>query len=96
MLLDLTEVLSQDGKILEKTVLLEMDAFQIRTGRFPLIRKSPLKLEIVNTGNRVLEIAGYVKLTAVIPCARCLRASAASSTSSRRAWAARGARRARR
>ena len=72
MLLDLTEVLSQDGKILEKTVLLEMDAFQIRTGRFPLIRKSPLKLEIVNTGNRVLEIAGYVKLTAVIPCARCL------------------------
>ena len=72
MLLDLTEVLSQDGKILKKTVLLEMDAFQIRTGRFPLIRKSPLKLEIVNTGNRVLEIAGYVKLTAVIPCARCL------------------------
>ena len=40
MLLDLTEVLSQDGKILKKTVLLEMDAFQIRTGRFPLIRKS--------------------------------------------------------
>ena len=50
MLLDLTEVLSQDGKILKKTVLLEMDAFQIRTGRFPLIRKSPLKLRLSTQG----------------------------------------------
>ena len=72
MLLDLTEVLSQDEKILEKTLPLELEEFRIRTGKFPIIRKSPLELRIINTGDRVLEIAGRAELAAVIPCARCL------------------------
>ena len=72
MLLDLTEVLSRDDQILEKTVSLEMEEFRIRTGRFPVIRKSPLELKVVNTKDRVLDIAGHTELTVLIPCARCL------------------------
>lgn len=73
MLLDLTEVLSQDERILEKTIPLEMDQFQIQTGNFAIISKSPLELKVVNAGERMLDITGHVELTASIPCARCLR-----------------------
>ena len=72
MLLDLTDVLFQDGKVLERSLSLEMDRLSIRTGSFPLRVKTPLQLTVVNAGEKVLDMEGHVELTAVIPCARCL------------------------
>ena len=72
MLLDLTDVLFQDGKVLERSLSLEMDRFSIRTGSFPLRVRTPLQLTVVNAGEKVLDIEGHVELTAAIPCARCL------------------------
>jgi uncharacterized protein len=72
MLLDLSKLLLQDGKSLTARADLEMTELRFRMGRFPLVRKTPLELTVVNTGNRVLEIKGSGELTLSIPCARCL------------------------
>ncbi len=72
MMLDLTHVLLRDGEVLEKTVPLAMEEFSLQTGKFPILRRSPLRLTVVNAGDRVLDIEGQAELTAEIPCARCL------------------------
>lgn len=72
MLLDLSKLLLEDGKTLETSTELEMQKLSFRMGVFPVIRKSPVSLMVVNTGNRRLEITGDVELTFQIPCARCL------------------------
>ena len=72
MLLDLSKVLLQDGKVLEISAELEMQELSSRMGTFPVVRKDPVSLKVVNTGSRVLEITGDTKLTFRIPCARCL------------------------
>ena len=72
MLLDLSKLLLQDGNVLELSTELEMQELSFRMGTFPVARKSPVSLRVVNTGDRVLEIAGDVELTFLIPCARCL------------------------
>ena len=70
MLLDLSKLLLEDGKTLETSTELEMQKLSFRMGVFPVIRKSPVSLMVVNTGNRRLEITGDVELTFQIPCAR--------------------------
>ncbi len=72
MLLDLTHVLLRDGEVLETSLSLGMEHFSIRTGKYPVLRQTPLQLKIVNTGDQVLEIQGSMQLVLEIPCARCL------------------------
>ena len=50
MMLDLTHVLLRDGEVLEKTVPLAMEEFSLQTGKFPILRRSPLRLTVVNAG----------------------------------------------
>jgi uncharacterized protein len=72
MLLDLSKLLLEDGKVLETGVELEMQEFSTKMGTFPVSRKGPLALTVVHTGNRVLEITGETEMAFRIPCARCL------------------------
>ena len=72
MLLDLSKLLLQDGKSLTAQADLEMKELRFQMGRFPLVRKTPLELTVVNTGNRMLSIQGKGEITLSIPCARCL------------------------
>lgn len=72
MLINLTEVLTRDGKRMKTDALLEMKTFESKLGSFPICRKEPVHLEITNTGNRVLHVEGKAELELVIPCDRCL------------------------
>ena len=72
MLLDLSKLLLQDGKILETSVDLEMDELVLQMGKFSIAGKSPVAVSVTNTGNRVLEIKGSGEIVLLIPCARCL------------------------
>ena len=72
MLLDLSKLLLQDGKILETSVDLEMDELVFQMGKFSIAGKSPGAVSVTNTGNRVLEIKGSGEIVLLIPCARCL------------------------
>ena len=48
MLLNLTDVLTSEGKTKTEEVVMEMTAFESRMGRFPIVEKSPLNLTLCN------------------------------------------------
>lgn len=72
MLIQLSRILSQDGKSEQFEVPVEMERFTCRVGAFPIVQKTPVQLTVVNKGRRVLRIEGQAKLVIEIPCARCL------------------------
>lgn len=72
MLINLSDVLSRDEKVVSIEAEVELDSFQSRLGRFPIVEKTPLSLCVRNTGKKVLELTGTVELGVLIPCSRCL------------------------
>jgi len=72
MLINLTELFTRDGKEEFYTQELEIKQFQAPDGVYDLIEEGPVKLHVLNTGNRVLTLDGSVKLSLMIPCSRCL------------------------
>ena len=73
MLIDLSDILSLDGKteVLETPV--SMDFFETRLGKFPVVKKEPINLTITNTGKKVLKIQAEGKISIALPCDRCLK-----------------------
>ena len=72
MLINLTDVLSCDGKVVKRTVETELKSFDTDLGHFPLSEEEPLALTLTNLGKDKLLIEGSTKLKTVIPCDRCL------------------------
>jgi uncharacterized protein len=73
MMINLSDVLSEQHKSIEESVSIEMNQFESGSGTFPIIEKSPLSLCIRYAGDRKLEIDGEAEVTALIPCDRCLK-----------------------
>ena len=71
-MLNLTEVILTDGKVLQKQAELAMDTLEFPFGSFPIVSKTPLSLRVENRGNKVLWLEGSIRLEVLIPCARCL------------------------
>ena len=72
MQVDLHDILKIDGKKMQIDAELELDQFHGTFGDYPIIRKNPVSLEIVNKGDRNLQIRGNTEVVLVIPCDRCL------------------------
>ncbi|MCD7955086.1 MAG: DUF177 domain-containing protein [Lachnospiraceae bacterium] len=72
-MLDLTEVILDDGKVKQYEVLPELQVLSYRFGDFKVLGSSPLALRVENTGGQKLQISGQVELTVEFPCARCLK-----------------------
>lgn len=72
MRIQLTEILSADGQALHREVPLEREIMEVGAERFRLFGKSPVTLDIVHTGAQAIEIEGSCKVSAKIPCGRCL------------------------
>ncbi len=73
MLLNLTDVLSTEGKVKSEEIMIECDAFESRMGSFPVEEKTPLTLTITNEGNGRAKVEGHAKLVQVMDCDRCLK-----------------------
>lgn len=73
MQIHLSEILSQDGKTVEKNIPLELEQFQLNGERFPIVEKSPVELVLTNKGNQELLIEAKATLSVGIPCGRCLK-----------------------
>lgn len=73
MLLNLTDVLTSEGKTKTEEVVMEMPAFESRMGRFPIVEKSPLNLTLCNAGEGKAELCGHAELTQLMYCDRCLK-----------------------
>lgn len=72
MLIDLTEILKGEEKVVETEVDLGFDTFVSKLGKFPIVSKSPISLIIENQGDRKVHIEGREDLEILIPCSRCL------------------------
>ena len=73
MLIDLSEILSLEGKTQVVEAPVSMDSFQSRLGEFPVAEKEPLTVTVTNTGNKVLKIEAKGHITVKIPCDKCLK-----------------------
>ena len=72
MLINLTDVLSCDEKVVKRTVETELKSFDTGLGCYPLSEEEPLELTLTNLGKDKLLIEGSVKVKTEIPCDRCL------------------------
>ena len=72
MQIALNDVLKVDGKILRVDADFGPDTFEMKLGKYPITRKTPVSLVLTNKGKRNLLIQGRMDLTILIPCGRCL------------------------
>lgn len=73
MLVNLTDVFSNESKVLELTIPYEAEAFTSQLGTFPIKEKSPVTLKLSNIGQSKALAEGSAKLTFVFACDRCLQ-----------------------
>ena len=72
MIIDISKVVKSINKEVSEEVSIELDFFESRLGKFPILQKSPVVLTIANQENKTLFIRGTVDITLSIPCGRCL------------------------
>lgn len=73
MLLNLSDVLKDQGKIEQTTVELEMDHFETRMGDFKITQKTPVAFSFTNIGEGEVRIQGNFSMTLMAACDRCLK-----------------------
>lgn len=73
MLLNLTDVLTSEGKVRSEDVAIEMTAFESRMGIFPIIEKTPLHLTLTNEKAGKVRLEGHAEITQQMCCDRCLK-----------------------
>ena len=76
-MLDLTDVLLNEGKVVEYRTELTADCFCYKFGRFLLTEQTPVFITVVNAGDHKLSLCGESNIKVQIPCARCLKPVAA-------------------
>lgn len=72
MLIDLSELLSHEDKVLNLSIDLEMEHFETRLFDYPIVDKKPVQFQISGTGGKKVEISADIELCLMIPCDRCL------------------------
>ena len=72
MLIHLNDVLSCEDKAAVRTADIGFESFDLELGSFPIVKKEPFELTLTNLGGEKLKIEGSIKLTAAVPCDRCL------------------------
>ena len=72
MQIHLSDITDSEGKHIQLQPELELDKISFQMGDYPMLEKTPVELEITNTGNKVLELKGIGSVTVGIPCDRCL------------------------
>ena len=72
MLVNLSDVLTTEGRQETREIPLEMTSFESRMGRFEIIEKSPVRFLFSNVKSGKAKIEGNVTLTFRTCCDRCL------------------------
>lgn len=71
MLINLSDVSSNENKTITLQADIEMNAFSSRLGEFSIVDKKPVRLTISNAGYRKVVIEAATHLMIAIPCDRC-------------------------
>lgn len=72
MLINLSDVLSDQHKTVEETVRLEMEEIRLQSGTYPIISKEPVRVKVEHIRGKELLITAETRLSVMIPCDRCL------------------------
>ena len=72
MLVNLSDVLTSEGRQLNMEVPLEMTSFKSKMGSFEIMEKSPVTFTFTNIGVNKAKVEGNVELTFDTRCDRCL------------------------
>ena len=72
MLINLSDVLSEQHKTIERDCPLDMVEFKSELGTFPIGEKENAHIVVQHVKGRELLIKGKAELTIIIPCDRCL------------------------
>ncbi len=72
MLVNLSDVLTSEGRKTQISVPLEMTSFTSRLGHFLITQKSPVDFTFTNDGMNRAKVEGRVELTFRTKCDRCL------------------------
>lgn len=72
MLINLTDVFTSEGKVVQKTIPLEMTEFRSISGTFPIAEASPVQLTLSNLGVGKALAEGTAEVTLLMECDRCL------------------------
>lgn len=73
MVVNLTDVFTNEGRVQELTVSYEPDIFTSQLGSFQIKDKKPVALKLSNIGQSKALVEGHAELTFVFACDRCLR-----------------------
>lgn len=72
MLINLFNILSQDGKEESLSIPIAMETYHYQGKDYRIVQKEPVKLHLLHKGNKVVELTGSTDMKIQIPCARCL------------------------
>ncbi len=72
MLINLSDVLSEQHKTIDKIIPVDMTEFQTSYGSFPVIAKEDAHILVKHVKQRELLIEGEAKMILEVPCDRCL------------------------
>ncbi len=72
MILNLSDVLSEQHKPIHQSVPIEMTCFRSEMGNYVITDKTPLELSVEYAGDRKLEVTGKAEIISFAPCDRCL------------------------
>lgn len=72
MLVNLTDVLTNEGRTQELSASYEADSYTCQLGTFPIKEKSPIVLKLSNAGQAKAEVEGSARIVLVMQCDRCL------------------------
>ncbi len=73
MLVNLSDVLTSQGRVLRTEVPLELNCFRTRQGEFPIVSREPVRFTFTNIGADKARIEGGVTLVFQTRCDRCLK-----------------------
>ena len=73
MIIHLTELLSNEGKVREVSAEYESSIFSCTYGDYEVLSKKPLNIRLTNLGNKTILIETEIAITLSIPCDRCLQ-----------------------
>lgn len=72
MVINLSDVLSEQHKPIDVTVSFELEQIRMKSGDFPVVEKAPVHVKVTHRKNKELEIQVETSVSVLIPCDRCL------------------------
>ncbi len=72
MLINLSDVMSDQHKTVEETVPFTMESVRTKSGEYPVVNSEPVHVRVEHVKNKEMLIYADTRFTVLIPCDRCL------------------------